>query len=202
MNDNLASQPVEPSLIIQTNDGREVTVRHIHDEDNSLLEAMFYRLSPETRWRRFFVPLENIDPQQVKEGAIRLSHIDPQRDVALLALIQEAEGPAVVAVARYAHIPDHEQTVESSIVIRDDYQHSGLGSQLLDLLVQTALAHGVHHMIMLTHADNAGMIALAHRLGLPLEGRFAEGLYEMDLQLTDGEAAQFPFSKPDRKRDE
>jgi L-amino acid N-acyltransferase YncA len=175
----------EPSVNLTTNDGRSVTVRHIHGEDADLLEQMFYKLSPETRWRRFFVPLENIDPEQVKEGAARLANIDPQREAALIALVDGQEGLAAVAVARYASMDEQGMTVESSIVIRDDYQHTGLGKQLLDLLVQTAMARGVHHVVMFTHADNSGMITLARKLGLPYEGKYSAGLYEIDVRLMD-----------------
>jgi L-amino acid N-acyltransferase YncA len=182
------SESQEPHVHLTTRDGRAVTVRHIQGDDAKLLEQMFYKLSPQTRWRRFFVPLEHIDAAQVQEGAERLANIDPQREAALVALVGEEAGLAAVAVARYAGMDERGLTVESSIVVRDDYQHSGLGAQLLDLLFQTALARGVQHVVLLTHADNTGMIALAKRLGLPYEGKYSAGLYEIDVQLgSDGD---------------
>jgi L-amino acid N-acyltransferase YncA len=169
------SESQEPHVHLTTRDGRAVTVRHIQGDDAKLLEQMFYKLSPQTRWRRFFVPLEHIDAAQVQEAA-------------LVALVGEEAGLAAVAVARYAGMDERGLTVESSIVVRDDYQHSGLGAQLLDLLFQTALARGVQHVVLLTHADNTGMIALAKRLGLPYEGKYSAGLYEIDVQLgSDGD---------------
>ena len=185
----------QPSVTITTRDGRAVSVRHMQRADAALLESLFYKMSPETRWRRFFVPLEHIDPAQVKEGAERLATIHPGREVALIGLAAEAEGPAAVGVARYASMEEGDAVVEASIVLRDDYQHSGLGQQLLDLLIQIALVHGIHHVMMLTQADNTGMIALARRLGLPYEGKYSAGLYEIDVKLID-EPAKFPFSEP------
>jgi RimJ/RimL family protein N-acetyltransferase len=194
MSEASSQPPHEPSVTITTRDGRAIAVRHIQRADAVLLEGLFYKLSPESRWRRFFVPLDNIDAEQVREGAERLATIHPGREVALIALTTDAVSEAV-GVARYASMEDDNPVVEASIVLRDDYQHSGLGQQLLDLLVQTALAHGIRHVVMLTHADNKGMIALARRLGLPFEGKYSAGLYEIDVKLVD-EPAEFPFSEP------
>jgi GNAT superfamily N-acetyltransferase len=162
-------------------------------EDAELLERMFYRLSSETRWRRFFMPLDNIDADQVRRETVRLATIHPEREVALLATAQEEGREEIIAVARYGRVGDNSECAEASIVVRDDYQSAGLGSQLFDLLVQVGLARGVHHVILLTHADNTGMIGLIHHLGLPYTGKYASGLYEIDVQLTDNEPPVFPY---------
>ncbi|MEI7771201.1 MAG: GNAT family N-acetyltransferase [Chloroflexales bacterium] len=190
----IADQPdLHAHIPLEVRDGREVQVRHMRSEDAELLERMFYRLSSETRWRRFFMPLDNIDPDQVRRETVRLATIHPDREVALLATSQEGGSEEVVAVARYGRIGDNSECAEASIVVRDDYQSAGMGSQLFDLLVQVGLARGVHHMILLTHADNTGMIGLIHHLGLPYTGKYASGLYEIDVQLTDNEPPIFPY---------
>lgn len=181
---------------LQVRGGREVRVRHMRPEDAELLERMFYRLSSETRWRRFFMPLDNIDPEQVRREAGRLARVNPDRAAALLATVEEGGREEGIAVARYGRIGDDSECAEASIVVRDDYQSAGLGAQLFDLLVQVGLARGVHHIILLTHADNTGMIGLVHHLGLPYSGKYTSGLYEIDVQLADNEPPVFPFSKP------
>jgi RimJ/RimL family protein N-acetyltransferase len=169
-------------------------------EDAELLERMFYRLSSETRWRRFFMPLDNIDPDQVRRETIRLATINPEREVALLATAQENGREEIVAVARYGRIGDDSECAEASIVVRDDYQSAGLGAQLFDLLVQVGLARDIHQIILLTHADNLGMIGLIQHLGLPYQGKYTSGLYEIDVLLADNELPIFPFSKPQGSR--
>jgi GNAT superfamily N-acetyltransferase len=192
-----AEQPdLHTAISLQTRDGREVRVRHMRAEDAEVLERMFYRLSSETRWRRFFMPLDNIDRDQVRREAARLAQVDPQRAAALLATADESGREEGVAVARYGRIGERDDCAEASIVVRDDYQSAGLGAQLFDLLVQVGLARGVHHIILLTHADNLGMIGLVQHLGLPYQGKYTSGLYEIDVQLADNEPPVFPFSKP------
>ncbi len=183
-------------VTLTTRDGRSVRVRHMRVDDSELLERMFYRLSSETRYRRFFVPLDNIDEERVHREAARLASIDPATETALIAVVDEDGQEEAVGVARYTCLSHREDACEASIVLRDDYQGVGIGRQLFDLLVQVALAHGLRHMVLLTHADNGGMIALVQGLGVPFKGRYSEGLYEMDVQLTDAVKPFFPFTMP------
>ncbi len=182
------------TVTLETHDGRQVRVRHMRQSDAILLNQMFYRLSSETRYRRFFVPLDHIDEERVTREAERLATIDPLNETALIAICDENDGEACVAVARYACFRNHPESCEGSIVVRDDFQGVGLGRKLFDLLIQVALAHDLQHMILLTHADNTGMIALVQRSGLPYKSRLSEGLYEIDLQLRKSEQPLFPFS--------
>lgn len=181
-------------VALEARDGRAVRVRHMRTDDAELLERMFFRLSSETRYRRFFVPLDNIEEDRVHREAARLATIDPANETALVATIDEEGREECVAVARYTCLAHRDDTCEGSIVIRDDFQGVGIGRQLFDLLVQVALAHGLRHMVLLTHADNGGMIALVQGLGVPYKGRYSAGLYEMDVQLADGATPYFPFT--------
>jgi len=199
MNPLCAHEPnMQAAVHLKTRDGRAVEVRHLRRDDAELLERMFYRLSSETRWRRFFVPLDSLDAEHVRREAARLATIDPLSQAALVALAAEEGRDEAIAVARYGQIADDPALAEASIVIRDDFQGAGLGAQLFDLLVQVGLARGVEHMILLTHADNLGMIGLVHRLGIPYSSKYASGLYEIDLQLGEGLPPFFPFSAPSR----
>ncbi len=192
--------PNQPNLgavvTLATRDGRQVRVRHMRQQDADLLERMFFRLSSETRYRRFFVPLDNLEEERVHREAARLATIDPAMETALVGVISEEGREEAVAVARYTCLANREEACEGSIVIRDDFQGVGIGRQLFDLLVQVALAHGLRHMVLLTHADNSGMIALVQGLGVPYKGHYSAGLYEMDVQLTDA-TPYFPFTSPE-----
>lgn len=184
------------AVSLATRDGRSIRVRHIRSEDANLLVAMFWQLSSESRWRRFFVPLDNIEADHVEHEAQRLAAIDPDREVALIALADENNKESAIAVARYARFQTDADYAEASIVVRDDYQGAGLGQQLFDLLIQTALAQGITHMILLTHADNYGMIGLIHRLGMPYTSKITSGLCEIDLCLIDATPPVFPSTEP------
>jgi RimJ/RimL family protein N-acetyltransferase len=164
--------------------------------DAALLERMYYRLSSETRYRRFFTPIDHLDPERLRFEAARLATVDPERETALIAVDDEDGREESVGVARFSRLSERNDSCEGSIVLRDDFQGVGIGRQLFDLLVQVALASGMRHLVLLTHADNLPMIALVQRLGMPFKGRFSNGLYEIDVQLTDGARPFFPFTAP------
>ena len=194
----LPNQPDLGAIVhLTARDDRELLVRHMRADDANLLKRMFYKLSSETRYQRFFMPLDSIDEERLDRETQHLATIDPERETALIAVCEEAGVEEAVAVARYSCLDNREHACEGSIVIRDDYQGCGLGRQLFDLLVQVALTHGLRHMVLLTHADNGGMIALVHGLGMPYKGRYSAGLYEMDVQLAEVARPYFPFTAPE-----
>jgi GNAT superfamily N-acetyltransferase len=194
------SSPLQPNMgamvTLHTRDGRQVRVRHMRRDDAELLERMYYRLSSETRYRRCFAPIDNIDGERVHHEACRLATIDPALETALIALTIEDGCDEAVAVARFSRLIVRDDSCEASIVLRDDFQGQSLGRQLFDLLVQTAIASGMRHMALVTHADNVGMISLVQGLGIPFKGRHSAGLYEIDVQLSEVRQPFFPFSGP------
>lgn len=132
-------------------------------------------------------------PELVHKSAQRLAAINPQREAALVALADEQDGEEAVAVARFARLPHNPKVAEASILVRDDYQGTGVGRKLMELLIAEARKSGLERLILLTHADNTAMIRLATGLGLPFKGRHAEGLYEIHLLLQPQSETKFEF---------
>lgn len=181
MNDQRGHQ-LRPSTIM-TRDGRTLRVRSLTATDADVLERMFYRLSPESIYRRFFIAAEHASPELVRKSAQRLAAIKPHREAALVALADENGREEAIAVARFARLPHNPKIAEASILVRDDYHGLGVGRALLELLLEEARAANLERLIFLTHADNTAMIRLATGLGLPFHGRHADGLYEIHLLL-------------------
>jgi hypothetical protein len=76
-------------------DGTELLVRQLRPSDKRLLAEGFERLSPESRYRRFFRPLDRLS----KRDLAYLTEIDHCDHEALAAI--DAETGELVAVARY-----------------------------------------------------------------------------------------------------
>src|SRR5258706_287776 len=64
-------------------DGTTVHVRSIRPEDEAAIVDLFARMSPEDVRSRFFAALKALPPALLA----RLTHIDPEREVALVALV-------------------------------------------------------------------------------------------------------------------
>src|SRR5829696_1288986 len=103
-------------------DGARVSIRPIEPGDRQALVDAFHRLSPETRYRRFFGPVKELPPRVVDQ----LTQVDHDDHEALVAL---DDAGAIVAVARYVRTAPGE--AEPAVVVADDWQRRGLGGRLL-----------------------------------------------------------------------
>jgi len=150
--------------------GRQITVRDMRPEDAELLVNLFYHLSPETLYKRFHAVLDNLPEQRVRQMATKLALIDPQLQVALIAL----HNGHAIGVARLHRIPGTTQA-ESAIVIQDDYHREGLGTHLLKLLRERALGAGITHLVAMVQAQNHPILHLIHHSGLKSRWRVEQG---------------------------
>jgi acetyltransferase len=140
--------------------GRRVTLRPVHPEDEELEQSFVRSLSSRTRYYRFFNAIRELAP----ETLWRLTHVDYQRSMTLLAVVQEAGHETQVGVAEY--VTDHDTDVcEFALVVHDAWQGEGIGSLLLDMLEQCARAAGLSHISGDVIADNQPMLRLAKSHG-------------------------------------
>jgi GNAT superfamily N-acetyltransferase len=148
------SAPAESVLL---RDGLEVLVRPIEPADRELIAQAFDRMSPETRYRRFFAPLSRLS----EEDLTYLTEVDHSDHEALVAL-EPGEG-TIVGDARYVRADDPTEA-EVAVVVGDPWQGHGVASALLDRLVERARAAGVSHFVALVMSDNAEALELFRHL--------------------------------------
>jgi nucleotide-binding universal stress UspA family protein len=142
---------------VELADGARVRIRPIAPEDRDALAAGFERLSPESRYRRFFAPVARLRERELDY----LTVVDHHDHEALVA-VDEATGEGI-AVARFVRTePD---VAEPAVVVADDWQGRGLAGHLLDALVERAREEGVRRFVAPVLAHNAAAIRLLERLG-------------------------------------
>jgi acetyltransferase len=139
-------------------------VRLLRPEDAPLLQRFASRLSERSRYQRFMQHLRELPPHMLA----RFTHLDPERELALLAL--EPHSGEIVAVGRYAPSPEG-RTAEFALTVADAWQHQGLGRALLERLCEAARLHGYEALCGHVLADNRDMLELAARLGFVPVGR-------------------------------
>jgi GNAT superfamily N-acetyltransferase len=132
-------------------------IRPIERSDREALVAGFERLSEESRYRRFFVPVNRLSERQL-DYLVDVDHHDHE---ALIAF-DEASGDTV-AVARF--IRKDGNVAEPAIAVIDDWQGRGVGKVLLDALVDRAREEGVGYFEAAVLADNPAAISALRRLG-------------------------------------
>jgi len=141
-------------------DGREVIVREIGAQDEKEIVEAFERLSAESRYTRFMIPLRELSPRMLAAA----THPVPGRDVALVAVSGEGEDEDIVAGARYVGAPGSD-TCEFAVTVADDWHGLGLAGRLLEILIASARARGLRCMEGQVLAINTPMRRLAKRLG-------------------------------------
>src|SRR5689334_7514436 len=137
-------------------DGTRVGIRPVEPEDRTRIAAGFERLSPESRYRRFFSPVNELSQRQL-DYLTRVDHHDHE---ALLAI--DADG-ALIGVARYVRTGPG--AAEPAIVVADDWHGRGVATVLLGRLVDRALDEGIGIFDAPVLADNPQAVAVLRRLG-------------------------------------
>lgn len=138
-------------------DGAALTLRPVLPEDTDREEAFIDALSRETSYRRL------LSPRRPTHAEVeRFTHIDYDREFALVAIDESGPEPVMVGVTRYVRDGDR---AEWAIVLADAWQARGLGRRLLGNLIDAARKAGVRELSDVTFATNDPMLKLARSLG-------------------------------------
>ena len=156
----MSSYPAELEERLRLADGLEVFLRPIRPEDGELLRDLVANMSPEDRRLRFFIPLRQLSPELVW----RLSHVDYQHDIALLALA--ADNGSILGVVRLAG-DDH--GAEFAIALRSDVKGHGLGWLLMHRMLDLAARLGVAEVHGVVLRENTRMVKMCREMGFSLE---------------------------------
>jgi RimJ/RimL family protein N-acetyltransferase len=176
---------------VHLRDGTEVLVRPIVPGDKGLLLAAFERLSPESRYRRFFAPVTELKPAVLEF----LTEIDYVNHFAWAALATEDGEQVGVGVARYVRLDDPE-AAEAAVTVIDPYQGRGLGSLLLEALALEAIEQGIRRLEGEVLEENEGMRAVLRRVGARFRAEGSGVLrFEIDLPKCAEELPSSPVSE-------
>lgn len=144
--------------------GIEVLIRPIRETDKALLQDGFVSLTPESRYQRFFAPVERLTPTDL----IYLTEIDHHEHDALIAI--DPEDGSLIGVARYIKTKARnaetqvKNEAEVAIIVSDEWQGKGLGTLLLQRLVRRAAEEGVEYFLALVLESNTAATELFENL--------------------------------------
>lgn len=141
-------------------DGSTVLIRPVRSEDAPVFQSCFQRLSPEEIRMRFMYVLKEL----THEHAVRLTHLDYDRDLALMVLRGFGDQqPVPCGVARISGDVDRERA-EFAIVLLRTATGIGLGSLLLRRLIQCARAWGFRELCGRILRENETMLKLCRAM--------------------------------------
>jgi acetyltransferase len=139
----------------KTYDGRKVTLRPIKPEDEPLWIEMLESCSPESIRMRFFSLIADF----THEMAVRYCVNDYDRELALVAEIEDEGRKKLIGVGRLEADPDH-HTAEYAVIIPDDWQRKGIGAAISDVCLRVAKDWGIRQVTAVTLPENDRMIKI------------------------------------------
>ncbi len=173
-------------------DGTECLVRLIRPEDKELLHRGFLRLSPESRYRRFFTVKNDLTADELRY----LTEVDGVRHFALGAV--SLDGDDGLGVARFIQLAGEPGVAEAAIAVADEHQGKGLGSLLFQRLVAAAAERGVARFRCEVLGTNHGMAELVRSLAPDARVHVSSGVVSIEFDVPPL-APEHPADEPPRE---
>ena len=166
---HLILRPYPESLIKTTKlkDGTEITLRPIKPEDEPLWLELLASCSKESIYHRFRYDFY-FDSHDV---ASQFCFIDYDREIAIVAEVEEEGQKKIIGVGRLIADPDVE-VMEYAILITDAWQKKELGFTITNYCMEIAKMRGVKILAAETTKDNKPMISVFRKLNFKI--RFNE----------------------------
>ncbi|MFJ8649315.1 GNAT family N-acetyltransferase [Streptomyces sp. NPDC093546] len=164
-------------------EGNEITVRRADQSDLRAARAMHDRCSDRTLGLRYHGPVGDADRY--------LDHLLSPRFGRTLA-VETASGRLVAL----GHLLWDGDETEVALLVEDDWQRRGIGSELLRRLVELAVEAGCASVYAVTQASNTGMVAAMRGLNLPLDYQIEEGTMVITARLSAVESPDAPSGAP------
>ena len=146
-------------------DGTDVSLRPIHPDDEPLMAQFHQTLSGRSVYMRYFCSL-SLESRMAHERLVRICHVDGEREVALVVdyTNKKTGQQQILGVGRLIKL-EAQNEAEVAILVSDQYQKQGLGTELLRRLIQIARDQKLHRVSGELLRDNLAMQIIVKKLG-------------------------------------
>lgn len=145
-------------------DNRRLTLRLIRPEDRDALSIAFHKLAPETRYRRFMGHVSTLTPPMLTY----LTEVDGENHFAIVAVPvkrRRRDPVEIVGVARFIRLRGEPSSAEMAVTVADELQGLGLGTKLMEVLMEAAAERGIDTLVAHMLEANASMQRLLEKSG-------------------------------------
>ncbi len=157
--------PIQHIHPFTMSDGDQVEIRPIRPEDEPMMTEFTMGLSPHNLYLRYF---HAVSPSSLiaHEQLARMSFVDYNREIALVAVHTDPKTnrPQIIAHGQLTKLHGSNDA-EFAIQVRDEYQGTGLGTELLSRLLEIARDEGIEKVVAEIMPENVGMRRICTKLG-------------------------------------
>jgi acetyltransferase len=179
----ISPYPKKYEVLWRLRDGRNVLLRPIKPEDEPLWLEMFQNFSEESIRYRFFQIIKET-PHEVR---VRYCNIDYDREIAIVAELTEDGRRRILGVVRLIIEPGG-KSGEIAFIVADPWQGLGLGTKMVDYVIEICKDRGLETIYGITLPDNYRAISLMKMMGFALE-HLDDGTIKAALNLKEEEIA-------------
>jgi acetyltransferase len=160
--------PTQYMMHAELKDGTRVAIRSIRPEDEPMMVAFHKTLSERSVYLRYTHPID-LRHRIAHERLTRICFVDWDRDMVLVVTRRDAPSnqTEIIAVGRLSRI-HASNSAKFAILISDAYQHQGLGTQLVQKLLDIARREKIDTVLAEILPDNVEMQHICRKLGFAL----------------------------------
>ncbi|MEI6411436.1 MAG: bifunctional acetate--CoA ligase family protein/GNAT family N-acetyltransferase [Bacteroidota bacterium] len=155
--------PTQWTKTVRLKNKKEVLFRPIRSEDEPMEAELAQKASRESLYFRFFGYVPGIDHRFLS----RLTHIDYDREMAIVAQVEEDGVPKIVGEVRIVG-DGWRESAEYAILVADKWHGLGLGGMLTDFIIEVARAQGYKTITASFLKYNGSMRRLFERKGFTI----------------------------------
>ncbi len=159
-------------------DGSVASIRAANPADRTEIREFFHHLSPESRYRHFFMPSE---PPHEIIGRL-CSAMDVTQSATLLAFQTVTDVDRLLGMASYLRV--NAAVAEVACAVDDGFGHLDIATGLLERLAALAADAGFSRFQATTLTDNSPMLHAFRDSGFMIRSKVAGSVVEVELSLT------------------
>ncbi|MDN5762468.1 MAG: GNAT family N-acetyltransferase [Microlunatus sp.] len=170
---NPPGYPTEWEADVLLADGGVARLRPIRPDDAELLVDFYDRVSPESKYLRFFAPY----PRLSKKDVARFTQVDYIDRVAFILTL----GERMIGVGRYDRIENDQ--AEVAFLVEDAHQGRGIAQLLLEHLADAARERGITEFVAEVLPQNRRMAQVFADAGYRVHQGYDEGVLMVDFPI-------------------
>ena len=170
-----SAYPEEAVKEVTLKNGTKVIIRPARASDVRGLQDIFYHMTPQDVYTRFFTCLKSLSVSKAEH----LCNVDYEKEMAFDATIGRLEDEQIIGSSCYVVNPSTNMA-DVAYMIRPEWKGGGLGSALQQRMIEYAKSKGLRGFVADILSENKAMLTLAKKCGT-VKMRQSYGSFEVEM---------------------